>query len=53
MENIVSGIPLLTNVLPKSLLAWRETKCCSTGVVDWPGAGPITGWAIHEKVTLR
>jgi hypothetical protein len=50
---IVKAIPVVNKILPDSLLAWRETKWCSSGVMRGAGGDPIRGWAIHEKVRLR
>lgn len=50
---IASTIPPLHAVVPKSLLALRETKWCSAGTLLERGAAEQTGCAIHEVAVFR
>lgn len=50
---IAAAIPPLLAVVPKSLLALRETKWCSTGTLLERNAAAQTGWAIHEVAVFR
>lgn len=53
LDEIVKPAGALKNLLPASLLALRETKWCSSGTWRSHGAEPLSGWAIHEKVSFR
>lgn len=50
---IAATIPLLKAVVPKSLLALRETKWCSAGTLVKGNAAAQTGYAIHEVAVFR
>jgi hypothetical protein len=52
-SEIAATIPLLQTVVPKSLLALRQTRWCSNGTLREGSAAPLTGRAIHEVVVLR
>lgn len=47
------GIPWLRRRIPSSVLSFRETKWSSLGTLRYPGALPVEGRAIHERVTVR
>jgi hypothetical protein len=51
--DIAATIPPLRAVVPKSLLALRETKWCSAGTLLQRNAAAQTGWAIHEVAVFR
>jgi hypothetical protein len=51
--DIAAIIPPLQAVVPKSLLALRETKWCSAGTRRDKNAAAQSGHAIHEVVTFR
>jgi hypothetical protein len=48
-ETVLSGISRLVNLLPHQLLAVRECKWRSRGILR-TGLGETQGWAIHEVV---
>jgi hypothetical protein len=50
---IAATIPPLRAVVPKSLLALRETKWCSAGTLLERNAAPQTGCAIHEVAVFQ
>ena len=50
---IAATMPPLQAVVPKSLLALRETKWCSTGTLLDGKAAAQTGCAIHEVAVFR
>lgn len=52
-RQIIDGIPALRAVVPASLLALRQTRWASEGILQRPAAAPIRGRAIHELVTFR
>ena len=51
--DVAATIPSLRAVVPKSLLALRETKWCSAGVLLDGNAPAQTGFAIHELAVFR
>lgn len=53
LRKVFDGMPALRAAVPASLLRWRETKWCSTGMLDVPGATSVHGHAIHESVVMR
>jgi len=50
---IAATIPPLRAVLPKSILALRETKWCSAGTLQEGNAARQSGCAIHELAVFR
>jgi len=52
-SEISATIPPLQAVVPKSLLALRQTSWCSNGTLQEGNAAALTGRAIHEVVVLR
>jgi hypothetical protein len=50
---ITASIPLLHSVVPKAILALRQTRWCSLGTLREGDTAPRTGHAIHELVVLR
>jgi hypothetical protein len=53
LADVVVTIPPLRAVVPKSLLALREAKWCSAGVLLDGNAPAQTGFAIHELAVFR
>jgi hypothetical protein len=51
--DVAATIPPLRAVVPKSLLALREAKWCSTGILLDGNAAAQAGTAIHEVAVLR
>jgi hypothetical protein len=51
--DVAATIPPLRVLVPKSLLALREAKWCSAGVLLDGGAPARTGTAIHEVAVFR
>lgn len=50
---IIDGIPALRAIVPASVLALREMKWSSHGILQGAGSASIEGRAIHERVTFR
>lgn len=50
---ITASIPVLQAVVPKSLLALRQTRWCSDGTLQEGDAAALGGRAIHEVVVFR
>jgi hypothetical protein len=50
---ITASIPVLQAVVPKSLLALRQTRWCSAGTLQENDAAALGGRAIHEVVVFR
>ena len=50
---IAATIPPLRAVVPKSLLALRQTKWCSAGTLRNASEAALAGCAIHEVVVFR
>jgi hypothetical protein len=53
LENVIGNIPALRGVVPSSVLAWRETKCSSHGLLRRDDGTSVAGRAIHELVVFR
>lgn len=53
LADVIRGVPALRAIAPSSLLALRDTKWSSLGTLRRPGAPPLHGRAIHERVTFR
>jgi hypothetical protein len=53
LDLVIGRIPGLWAVVPPSLLAWRETKWASRGVVCRVDEEPVSGSVIHERVVVR
>jgi len=52
-SEIATTIPALKAVVPKSILALRQTRWCSSGTLREGNAAALTGHAIHEVVVFR
>ena len=52
-SQIAGSIPSLHAVVPKSLLALRQTRWCSNGTLQDGDAAALSGRAIHEVVVFR
>ena len=53
LDEIVSTIPGLRAVVPRSFLGLRQSRWCSDGLLREGTAAPLAGSAIHEVVVFR
>lgn len=53
LSEIVSKIPPLRAMVPRSFLALRQSRWCSDGILREGAALPCAGRAIHEVVVFR
>lgn len=53
IEDILTGIPPLRAIVPRSLLHFREVKWVSRGTWRRPDEPDAEGLALHERVVLR
>jgi hypothetical protein len=53
LADVVTPIATLAKLLPASVLALREHKCCSLGEWREGKAAPVAGWSVHERVRFR
>jgi hypothetical protein len=53
LDEIVSTIPGLRAVVPRSFLGLRQSRWCSDGLLREGDAAPCAGSAIHEVVVFR
>ena len=52
-SQIAATIPSLQAVVPKSLLALRQTRWCSNATLQEGNAAALSGRAIHEVVVFQ